>query len=216
MKNKSRKRKQMMISAAIVVCVAAIVAGCFIKNVQDREALQIGSISMGSGASAESSVVHYKGKAYQYNQNLMNVLFLGIDTTQDLSQEDMPGDAGQSDCILIVSMDKQKKTARLLQVSRDTMTDIDTYDVSGNYVSTVQGQLALQYAYLKIISILLHEFPHRLKQRCNIFCLALHSAHIAAGNICVTLSYKLFSHIALERNGRTFFKRRIDFRRVFR
>ena len=32
MRNKSRKRKQMMISAAIVVCVAAIVAGYFIKN----------------------------------------------------------------------------------------------------------------------------------------------------------------------------------------
>lgn len=170
MKNKSRKRKQIMISAAIVICVAAIVAGCFIKNAQDREALQIGNISMGSGANAESSVVHYKGKAYQYNQNLMNVLFLGIDTTQDLSQEDMPGDAGQSDCILVLSMDKQKKTARLLQVSRDTMTDIDTYDVSGNYVSTIQGQLALQYAYgtggksscwaaKKTVSRLLYDLP---------------------------------------------------------
>ena len=159
-----------MISAAIVVCVAVIVAGYFIKSAKDREALQIGSITLGSGASAESSVVHYKGKAYQYNQNLMNVLFLGIDRTQDLSQEDMPGDAGQSDCILVLSMDKQKKTARLLQVSRDTMTDIDTYDVSGNYVSTIQGQLALQYAYgtggksscwaaKKTVSRLLYDLP---------------------------------------------------------
>lgn len=39
----------------------------------------------------------------------MNVLFLGIDTTQNLSQTDMPGEAGQSDCILVLSMDKQKK-----------------------------------------------------------------------------------------------------------
>ena len=132
MRNNPRKKKQMMISAAIVVCVAVIVAGYFIKSAKDREALQIGSITLESGASAESSIVHYKGKAYQYNQNLMNVLFLGIDTTQDLSQEDMPGDAGQSDCILVLSMDKQKKTTRLLQVSCDTMTDIDTYDVSGN------------------------------------------------------------------------------------
>ena len=58
MKNKSRKRKQMMISAAIVVCVVVIVAGYFIKSAKDREALQIGSITLGSGASAESSIVH--------------------------------------------------------------------------------------------------------------------------------------------------------------
>ena len=88
MRNNPRKKEQMMISAAIVVCVVVIVAGYFIKSAKDREALQIGSITLGSGASAESSIVHYKGKAYQYNQNLMNVLFLGIDTTQDLSQED--------------------------------------------------------------------------------------------------------------------------------
>lgn len=170
MKSNSQKRKQVLISIVVIALVVALIAGYFFINAQKNAALQIGSISLGSGANAESNTVHYKGKTYQYNKNLTNVLFLGIDTTQDLSQEEMPGDAGQSDCILIVSMDRQKKTARLLQISRDTMTDIDTYDVTGKYVSTIQGQIALQYAYgtggksscwasEKTVSKLLYDLP---------------------------------------------------------
>ncbi len=169
MKN-NKKRKQLIISIAVVVLAIALAAGYFIKNAKKNAALQTGNVSLGSGASAESNVVHYKGKTYQYNKNLMNVLFLGIDTTQNLSQTDMPGEAGQSDCMLVLSMDKQKKTARLLQISRDTMTDVDTYDVAGKYVSTIQAQIALQYAYgtgeqsscwasEKAVSRLLYDLP---------------------------------------------------------
>lgn len=170
MKSNSKKRKQVLISAAIVAIIFALAAGYFLKNARKNAALQIGNISLGSGTGAESNTVHYKGKTYQYNKNLTNVLFLGIDTTQDLSQEDMPGDAGQSDCILLLSLDKQKKTTQLLQISRDTMTDIDTYDVTGKYVSTIQAQIALQYAYgtggksscwasEKAVSRLLYDLP---------------------------------------------------------
>ena len=112
MKN-NKKRKQLIISIVVVVLAIVLVAGYFVKNAKRNAALQTGNVSLGSGASAESNIVHYKGKTYQYNKNLMNVLFLGIDTTQNLSQTDMPGEAGQSDCILVLSIDKQKKTARL-------------------------------------------------------------------------------------------------------
>lgn len=170
MKNNARKKKQIIISIAVLVIAIVLVAGYFVKNAKRNAALQTGNVSLGSGASAESNIVHYKGKTYQYNKNLMNVLFLGIDTTQNLSQTNMPGEAGQSDCILVLSMDKQKKTARILQISRDTMTDIDTYDVAGKYVSTIQAQIALQYAYgtgeksscwasKKAVSRLLYDLP---------------------------------------------------------
>lgn len=197
MKHDSRKRKQVILTLVVIGMVIAVAAGCFVRSARRNAALHMDDMSLGSGASAESNTVHYKGKTYQYNKNLMNVLFLGIDTTQDLAQTDMPGNAGQSDCILVLSMDKQKKTAQLLQISRDTMTDIDTYDVSGKYVSTIQAQIALQYAYgtgeksscwasEKAVSRLLYDLPIDGYFSMNLN--GITSVNDALGGVTLTLS----------------------------
>ena len=59
----------------------------------------------------------------------------------------MPGDAGQADCIMLLSLDKETKEGRILQINRNTMTQIDTYDSTGSAFGTVNAQLATQYAY---------------------------------------------------------------------
>lgn len=91
--------------------------------------------------------IEYKGKTYQYNNKLRNILFLGIDTTDDVTLKNTPGVAGQADCIMIFSMDMESKECRSLQVSRDSMTDVDLYDMNGNYYTSVYAQIATQYAY---------------------------------------------------------------------
>ena len=71
---------------------------------------------------------------------------------------------------MVISLDKSNETARVLQVSRDTMTDVDLFDVSGKYYTTVQAQIATQYAYgngaqsscfatKKTVSELLYDLP---------------------------------------------------------
>ena len=88
--------------------------------------------------------ITYEGRKYSYNSNLTNILFLGID--------------------------KEKKEARILQIPRDTMTEVDLYDASGNYSTMVTEQIATQYAYSiggksscfatkKTVSELLYDLP---------------------------------------------------------
>jgi len=48
---------------------------------------------------------------------------------------------------MILSLDQETETGRVLQISRDCMTQVDLYDVSGNYFTSVEAQLATQYAY---------------------------------------------------------------------
>ena len=91
--------------------------------------------------------VIYEGKTYEYNKNLTNILFMGIDKEAQVLTEDIPGTAGQADCIMILSLDQSDKTCRVLQISRDSMTGIDIYDSSGNYYTSIDAQLATQYAY---------------------------------------------------------------------
>lgn len=114
--------------------------------------------------------ITYEGKQYSYNMNLTNILFLGIDNNDVIRDDKMPGDAGQSDCIMVLTLDKETKQGRILQIPRDTMTEIDLYDVNGEYYSTVTEQIATQYAYStggknscwaakKTVSELLYDLP---------------------------------------------------------
>lgn len=114
--------------------------------------------------------ITYKGKQYSYNTNLINILFLGIDKDDEIRNDNIPGEAGQSDCIMLLTLDKQKKQGRILQIPRDTMTEIDLYDTNGNYSTTVTEQIATQYAYSiggtnscwatkKTVSELLYDLP---------------------------------------------------------
>lgn len=93
------------------------------------------------------NTITYEGKKYRYNTNLMNVLFLGIDNGDEASEENLPGEAGQSDCIMVISLNKETKEGRILQIPRDTITEVDIFDSNGNCFATVEEQVANQYAY---------------------------------------------------------------------
>lgn len=149
------------------------------------------------GADDEADTIYYRGKKYQYNSDLMNVLFLGIDTSGEIRLQDMPGLAGQSDCILILSIDRAKENVRILQVSRDTMTDVDLFDVSGNYLMSIQAQVATQYAYgngdksscwaaKKTISELLYSLPIDAYISMNLEGIAV--ANDAVGGVTLTMT----------------------------
>lgn len=96
---------------------------------------------------ANNNVVYYDGQAYVYNTNIQNIIFLGIDNDDKLHTQEYPSNAGQADCIMILSINKEEKTTNILQISRNTMTDIDIFDLNGNYFTSINAQLATQYAY---------------------------------------------------------------------
>ena len=121
---------------------------------------------------SQSSInqITYEGRQYSYNTNLINILFMGIDSSSGIKDDNMPSEAGQSDCIILLTLDKEKKEAKILQIPRDTMTEVDVYNVGGNLFTTLQAQIALQYAYCiggtsscmaveKTVSELLYELP---------------------------------------------------------
>ena len=96
---------------------------------------------------ADKNIIYHNGEAYVYNKNIKNILFLGIDKGEEITLNDMIGKSGQSDTILLLSIDNEKNTTSILQISRNTMTDIDLYDKNGNYFTSIKAQLATQYAY---------------------------------------------------------------------
>jgi LCP family protein required for cell wall assembly len=91
--------------------------------------------------------LYYKGQIYEFNDDILTILAMGIDSRSDFGDLRTPGMAGQADMIVLVALDENRKTLKLINISRDIIVPVQTYDTSGLYVGTEELQLALQYAY---------------------------------------------------------------------
>lgn len=100
------------------------------------------------GAQAETGLVSRNGKKYRYNDEIITLLCMGIDQgSESWEGESGYGENGQADAIFLLVLDQKAHSLRLIGISRDTMTDIGTYDRQGNYVGESKNHLALAFSY---------------------------------------------------------------------
>ncbi len=90
--------------------------------------------------------VTYNGHKYKYNENVTNLLFMGVDK-RDLDESNEEGTGGQADVLVMMAIDTQKRKISLISLPRDTVADVDVYDNAGNYTGMQQMQVCLAYAY---------------------------------------------------------------------
>ena len=93
----------------------------------------------------DGRVVYYNGKKYVFNENMVSVVFLGIDRSE-LGTEEI-GNAGQSDAIYIFSYDSKTGKCYVIPVSRETMTDVRLFSSEGKELGIEKMQLCLAYGY---------------------------------------------------------------------
>ena len=159
----SRKKKLLLLLLGLLLVAGVAVLIQFLLSDSDSE---------WDDDQSQSTIgeITYEGHRYSYNQSLTNILFLGIDNNDVIREGDLPGDAGQSDCILLLTLNRETKQGQILQIPRDTMTEVDLYDASGEYYTTVIEQITTQYAYAtggqnscravkKTVSELLYDLP---------------------------------------------------------
>lgn len=175
MKNRAGRTVVFAICGIILILAIGIFVWAFQKKIMADKNSGIEDSSELSQANQEVSqasanTIEYNGQTYEYNTDLENYLFLGVDKKEEVTLHDTPGTAGQADCIMILSANKETKKVKILQVSRDSMTDVDIYDVNGNYYTSINAQVATQYAYgngkdtscwamKKTVSELLYDLP---------------------------------------------------------
>lgn len=68
--------------------------------------------------------VRYDGKVYEYNENILTFLFLGIDKMEKVSASKDNVSGGQADAIFLVTANPDTKEISLIGVNRDTMVDV--------------------------------------------------------------------------------------------
>ncbi|MCD7982248.1 MAG: LCP family protein [Clostridiales bacterium] len=140
-----RSRGKKFFSAAVLI--AAVVVIALLAYFKSSSSVSSEDISAEPESQAMEMTVEWKGGTYTYNTNLTNILFMGVDITDPIEKETTPGEAGQADCIILFSLDKETKQATILQINRNTVVSLDVSDFTGNYLKSIEGQICLQYGY---------------------------------------------------------------------
>ena len=84
---------------------------------------------------------------YRYNEDILTFLFLGIDKMSEVGEVESTSDGGQSDAIFLLVLNPHNKEMSVIGSPRDTMTEVELYDVNGAYWGTEKAQLAIQHGY---------------------------------------------------------------------
>lgn len=140
MKNKNR-------ILIILICVCLVLASVVAATVLHRKSNDKKSVSSKNSEETQTQYITYNNKKYKQNSDVKTLLFMGIDKEAKTELNNRPGENGQSDSLNLVVMNTKTKKAQILQISRDTMVDIDIYGVDGKKMMIEPGQIALQYAY---------------------------------------------------------------------
>ena len=136
------------IAILAIVCVILLCGvGYTILNGKNRDETRDVPASSTDNEEKSSDTIVVDGREYRLNTNIQTVLFMGIDKNAKSDMGDRAGENGQSDSLNLLIVDRETKKARILQISRDSMVDIDIYSASGEKMISEPGQIALQYAY---------------------------------------------------------------------
>ncbi len=141
-----KHKKLIIILSLILVFVVVLVSSFFILvkigEIRLKNSL-VSSVKVEDGASEEKfDVIYHKGKKYKYNDNLINLLLIGVDAdNKDKKYQ------GQADALYLVSVDDEKNKVKIVGISRNTMCDFGMVGIDGEVYSTEYGQICLAFAY---------------------------------------------------------------------
>ncbi len=145
----------------IIVCLAVIFALKILpeltKSEKQDQTISSNETSKTTSESSKSDqteddnelgdTITYKGKKYKYNNHLTNTLILGIDKASNDGVEVGSAEAGQSDSIYLISVDRVTEKVTQIKIPRDTMTRIEKFYNDGTSAGYSTDHLSLQYGY---------------------------------------------------------------------
>lgn len=146
---KTLKHKKLIITLAIIlIFIITFITAFFII-------LKIGEYKLKNSLIADEKInlsddfdysadVYHNGKAYNYNDNLINILLIGVDKYTFLRDSQ-----GQADALYLISLDTEKNNVNIFSISRNSITDVDIFDADGKYYASEKKQICLSYSYGK-------------------------------------------------------------------
>lgn len=110
---------------------------------------QIENAGSSENAPQKVTALEYEGTKYPLKKHIQTVLLIGTDS--EGNEKSVPEgftafyNFHQADFIMLLVLDKDAQSAEIIQINRDTMTDVPWLDVMGEYGGTNFEQLCLSF-----------------------------------------------------------------------
>lgn len=177
-----------------------------------QEALKEETLTEGESEKWQDGWVKYKDVIYAYNEEILTFLIMGIDKLSDVEEVAEGTDGGQADALFLLALNPHNKTASVIGINRNTMTEIDIYNEEGAYVNTVIAQIAVQHGFgngveksceyqEKAVSRLFYSLPIHGYAAINMS--AIETLNDEVGGVDVTVLEDMTSESSLFREGET-------------
>ena len=125
-----------LLVSAVIICTFGLI---------ERHLNKSKNVSGDSLRPNNTGEMFYYGERYLPRRNLTTLLILGIDSKEGTSEN--RAESQQSDFIMLMVLDDSEKTYKLIQINRDTMTEIRQLDNNGTPTGTYTAQLTLAHTY---------------------------------------------------------------------
>lgn len=142
--------KKIIALCLCVVLLAALIFGAiqYTKKTEEETIQNAGTVQ---NAVLAVETLQYKDEECAIKRSLQTVLLIGTDTPEKY-EEETGGmkkyyNLHQADFLMLLVLDTDANTAQMIQLNRDTMTDVPWLDVLGNYGGTEYKQLCLAFNY---------------------------------------------------------------------
>jgi LCP family protein required for cell wall assembly len=138
--------KKLMIVLLLVILIALLGSAYWINN---HEAVPVENAGQAVHAPQEQAFLTYKEEEYPLKEHLRTVLLIGTDSTERYEEDENLlldyYNVNQADFLILLVQDTEANTTEVIQLNRDTMTDVPWLDVIGNYGGTEFQQLCLAF-----------------------------------------------------------------------
>ncbi len=149
----NKKSRVKMLCILVLIAVVVVMALLYVfKYIEGKN--KDSTVTADSSSTDDSDDYTYMvedGVRYKYNTSLINILFLGVDSSTDIdatdAKESNTGENGRVDSIYLLSMDRKNKETRVIAFSRDTMTDIRMTNAFGKDIGWGNSHLAFAFSY---------------------------------------------------------------------
>ena len=143
---KSGKRRFLLILDIVLVAALGIGIFLFQKNIDRREREAAEQENSGQYV---NRTIPYQGEDYQLKNNLDSVLLIGADTRQGFGEGQLQGKTNSklADVLVLLVIDKGKKTVTPVQICRETVCQVPWLTDSGQTGGTEERQIALAYSF---------------------------------------------------------------------
>ena len=141
---KIQARKLGCAALAVAVFTGAL-TGCS-KPKQENDSGKTVEEMMGVDGSSTQSV-YYDGNWYQPSKDVKSYLIMGVDRYGEATEANPIDGAGQADMLMVLVINHAEKSYHVLQINRDTMTDVTVLGMQGDEIGTEKMQIATAHSY---------------------------------------------------------------------